>query len=190
VKAAPTDNPLTKLQENEIEDWIEIDKGSEVTDTITDEHIIDSVVNPEKPKATEDSEEEDLIVEQEKVSWNTAEQYIQVLIKFMKQSPNFSAQEVMQAHALQNILIMKKQICFKQADIRTLFKRALEKAARISKENLATPTTSTADIADLPEEPQLPLQLISLISQRNKLMMNLLLEHPSGSKHCAVNIFL
>jgi hypothetical protein len=50
-------------------------------------------VNPEKSKAAEDSE--DLIVEQEKVSWNTAEQYIQDLIKFMDQSPNFSAQEVM-----------------------------------------------------------------------------------------------
>jgi hypothetical protein len=152
VKAAPADYPLTKLQENEIEEWIEIDKGAEVTETITDEQIIDSVVNPEKSKVAEDCEEQDLIVEQEKVSWNTAEQYIQGLIKFMEQSPNFSAQEVVQAHALRNVLIKKKQICFKQADIRTLFKRVSEKAARISKENLATPTTSTSDIADLPEE--------------------------------------
>jgi hypothetical protein len=58
----------------------------------------------------------------------------------------------MQDHALQNVLIKKKQTCFKQANIRTLFKRASEKAARISRENLATPTTSTFDIADLPEE--------------------------------------
>jgi allophanate hydrolase subunit 1 len=93
-----------------------------------------------------------LIVEQEKVSWNTAEQYIQVLIKFMEQSPIFSAQEVVQAHALQNVLIKKKQTRFKQADIQTLLKRASEKAARISKENIAIPTTSTSDIADLPEE--------------------------------------
>jgi ABC-type proline/glycine betaine transport system ATPase subunit len=93
-----------------------------------------------------------LIVEHEKVSWGTAEQYIQELIKFMKQSPNFSAQEVMQAHVLQNVLIKKKQTCLKQDDIRTLFKRASEKAARISRENLATPTTYTSDIADLPEE--------------------------------------
>jgi hypothetical protein len=67
--------------ENETEEWIEIDKGAEVTETITDEQIIDRAVNPEKSKAAEDSEEEDLIVEQEKVSWNTAEQYIQGPIK-------------------------------------------------------------------------------------------------------------
>jgi hypothetical protein len=152
VKAAPADNLLTKLQENKNEEWIEIDKGAEVTETITDEQIIDSVINPEKSKVAEDSEEEDLIVEQEKVSWNTAEQYTQGLIKFMEQSPNFSLQEFMQAQAVQNVMIKKKQTCFKQADIRTLFKRASEKAARISRENLTTPTTSTSDIADLPEE--------------------------------------
>jgi hypothetical protein len=45
VKAAHTDNPLTKLQENEIEEWIEIDTGAEVTETITDEQIIDSAEN-------------------------------------------------------------------------------------------------------------------------------------------------
>jgi hypothetical protein len=90
VKAAPTDNPLTKLQENGIEEWIEIDKEAEVTETIADEQIIDNVVDPEKSKAAEDSEEEDLIVEQ-KVSLNTAEQYIQGLNKFTEQSPNFSA---------------------------------------------------------------------------------------------------
>jgi hypothetical protein len=82
------------------------------TETITDEQIIDSVVQPEKSKTAEDSEDEDLIVEQEKVSWNHAEQYIQGLIKFMEKSPNFSAQEVMQAHVLQNVMIKKKTDLF------------------------------------------------------------------------------
>jgi hypothetical protein len=84
VKAAPTDNPLTMLQENETEEWIEIGKGAEVTETITDEQIIESCKS-RKIKVAEDSEEQDLIVEQENVSWNTAEQYIQGLIKFMEQ---------------------------------------------------------------------------------------------------------
>jgi hypothetical protein len=44
-----------------------------------------------------------------------------------------------QVHALQNVLIKKKQTCFKQAGFWTLFKRVSEKAARISKENLANP---------------------------------------------------
>jgi hypothetical protein len=38
------------------------------------------------------------------------------------------------------------------ADIQTLFKRASEKAARLSKDSLSTPSISTSDIADLPEE--------------------------------------
>jgi hypothetical protein len=70
----------------------------------------------------------------------------------MEQSPNFSAQAVMQAQALQSVLIKKTQTCFEQADIRKLFKRTSVKAARISKENLLTLTTSSSDIADLPEE--------------------------------------
>jgi hypothetical protein len=43
----PTDNPATEVQENVTEKWIEIDKGVKVTETITDEQIMDGVINPE-----------------------------------------------------------------------------------------------------------------------------------------------
>jgi hypothetical protein len=55
--------------------------------------------------------------EQQKISWNTAERYINNLVEFKDQMPWFSEQEIMQAHALQNIIISKRQTCFKQADI-------------------------------------------------------------------------
>jgi type II secretory pathway component PulC len=63
VTGAPTDNPVTKLQENETEEWADIDTGVEVTETIRDEKIIGSVTTPGKPKTAEDSEEEDMTVE-------------------------------------------------------------------------------------------------------------------------------
>jgi hypothetical protein len=40
VKAAPTDNPVTKLQDNEIIDCTETDIGVQVTETITNEKLL------------------------------------------------------------------------------------------------------------------------------------------------------
>lgn len=68
-------------------------------------------MNPEKTKAAEDSEEKNVIAEQE-ISWNTVEQSIQTLIKFMKQFPSFSEQEATYAHVLHSVLIRKRQTCF------------------------------------------------------------------------------
>lgn len=59
---------LIKLQENETEEWIQIDKGVEVTRSVTDEQIRDSIIQPEKSKAVEDSEEDDASVGQVKIS--------------------------------------------------------------------------------------------------------------------------
>jgi hypothetical protein len=42
VKAASTDNLVTELQEIEIEEWIEIDRGVDVTDKLTD-NIVNAV---------------------------------------------------------------------------------------------------------------------------------------------------
>jgi hypothetical protein len=44
------------------------------------------------------------------MSWNIAEQSIQTLIKFIKQIPSFSAQEVIQAHVIHSILIKKGRL--------------------------------------------------------------------------------
>jgi hypothetical protein len=63
VTESPTDNPVTQLPENETEEWVEIDKGAKVTETITVKKIIGSVMNPEKTKAAEDSEEKNVIAE-------------------------------------------------------------------------------------------------------------------------------
>jgi hypothetical protein len=47
-KEAFTDNPVIRIQENEIEEWIETNKGVEITEAITDEQIIDSVIDKKR----------------------------------------------------------------------------------------------------------------------------------------------
>jgi hypothetical protein len=78
------------------------------------------------------------VSEKRTTAFNTAIQSMQTVIKFMKQTSSFHTRKVMQAQALQNILIKKRQACFKQADIWTLFKKTSEKTTMISKENHAT----------------------------------------------------
>jgi hypothetical protein len=46
---------------------------------------------------------------------------METTLSFIEQNPSFSAQEVMQAHMLQNAMINKKQACTKQGDIRKFF---------------------------------------------------------------------
>jgi hypothetical protein len=46
------------------------DKGVDITETITEKQIVDSILNTVKWKATKDFEEENVVVEQEKVCLN------------------------------------------------------------------------------------------------------------------------
>jgi hypothetical protein len=48
---------------------------------------------------------------------------METLLSFIEQNPNFRAQEVMQAHVLQNAFINKKQACTSEGDIRQFFKK-------------------------------------------------------------------
>jgi hypothetical protein len=48
IVKAPTNNPVTGFQENVAGTWIVMDKGGKVTETITDEQIMDGLINPEK----------------------------------------------------------------------------------------------------------------------------------------------
>jgi hypothetical protein len=50
---------------------------------------------------------------------------MRTLLSFIEQNPNFSEQEVMQAHVLQNAMINKKQACTEQGDIRKFFKKMI-----------------------------------------------------------------
>lgn len=76
---------------------------------------------------------------------------MQTVIKFMKQTSSFHTWKGMQAQAIKNILIKKRQACFKQADIWTLLKKTSEKTTS-PKKTLKPYTTTTFDTADLPAE--------------------------------------
>ncbi|XP_064419100.1 jerky protein homolog [Latimeria chalumnae] len=131
VHNVPSTNPVQNLSENDIEEWVEADKEVEVTHVISDVEIIDSVVNPEKPKESDkDSEEEDFS-EEAKITWANAASAFDTLIKFAERQHCYSAQEVMQLHILQSNFLQKRQASSKQADIRHLLKMASQACTKV-----------------------------------------------------------
>jgi hypothetical protein len=107
------------------EEWIAVEEEAEITQYFSDQQIIDSVINPEKVNDDLDGSDEDENVPKKKISLAVAEECMETLQSFIEQIPNFSAQEVIQAHRLQNAMINKKQACTKQGDIRNFKKKMI-----------------------------------------------------------------
>uniref|UniRef100_A0A7M4F5K3 DDE-1 domain-containing protein n=1 Tax=Crocodylus porosus TaxID=8502 RepID=A0A7M4F5K3_CROPO len=95
--ADPT-NPLTKLEDTELEEWVNIDQDLDVVQTLTDVQIIEKVVHPDRSSAPEQDSEEEDHSEETKVAWATAAQCLETFLKFAEQQSSYSAQEVMQLH--------------------------------------------------------------------------------------------
>jgi hypothetical protein len=100
---------------------ITVDEEAEIAQSFSDQQIFDSVINPEKVNDDLDGSDADENVPKKKISWAAAEECMETLLSFIVQNPNFSAQEVMQAHVLQKAMINKKQACTKQGYIRNFF---------------------------------------------------------------------
>ena len=60
------DNPLKNLPEDEVEEWLLIDENEPVEQELTDEDIINSVVNPQPTQNLEESDSDAETVEKEK----------------------------------------------------------------------------------------------------------------------------
>ncbi|XP_064411327.1 jerky protein homolog [Latimeria chalumnae] len=68
VKDTPSTHPINKINESELENWVEVDKEVEVTHIVSDAEIIESVTNPEKSKETENDSEEETFSEEDKIT--------------------------------------------------------------------------------------------------------------------------
>ncbi|XP_053556272.1 jerky protein homolog [Bombina bombina] len=159
VKLAQEDNPLCKLNEEDLEEWICIEDDVEIAATFTDQEIIDSITNPDQTEehTSEKSDEEDDRLETEKVSWATAEKCMETIVKFVEQNHSFTLQDVMQVHMVQNNFITKKLQSRRQCDIRRYLQKTTEASAiqttnQLQQQTLTTLNPQTDHLAQQEEE--------------------------------------
>ena len=63
------------------------------------------------------------------MSWKQGQDHFEGFMHFVEQSPHYNASEVMQFHIAYNNFLQKKANSCKQADIRELFARPLQRSA-------------------------------------------------------------
>ncbi|GBM93961.1 Jerky [Araneus ventricosus] len=116
------DNPLKTLPEDEVEEWLLIDKNEPVEQELTDEDIINIVVNPQPTQNLEESDSDAETEEKEKISWAEAAESLNKFISFAEASTSYSASEIIDFHIIRNKFYTKRQKSRKQKDIRDFFK--------------------------------------------------------------------
>ena len=96
------------------------DKDEAVTFTLSDEDLIDAVLEERYKKITEaDSEKDD---PEPKVSWRDAANGLAVFVKFAEQCTYMTTHEVMAVHCIQNEFLLQRGKGCKQRDIREFLK--------------------------------------------------------------------
>ncbi|GBO21549.1 Jerky [Araneus ventricosus] len=116
------DNPLKTLPEDEVEEWLLIDENEPVEQELTDEDIINIVVNPQPTQNLEESDSDAETEEKEKISWAEAAESLNKFISFAEASTSYSASEIIDFHIIRNKFYTKRQKSRKQKDIRDFFK--------------------------------------------------------------------
>ncbi|GBO13577.1 hypothetical protein AVEN_13683-1 [Araneus ventricosus] len=116
------DNPLKTLPEDEVEEWLLIDENEPVEQELTDEDIINIVVNPQPTQNLEESDSDAETEEKEKISWAAAAESLNKFISFAEASTSYSASEIIDFHIIRNKFYTKRQKSRKQKDIRDFFK--------------------------------------------------------------------
>lgn len=100
---------------------MEVDNDEAITPTLTDDKIIQAVIEEKHGKETEaDSEEED--DPEPRVTWKDAAEGLATFIKFVEQCTYMGTHDVMSLHCLQNEFIMQRGKHSKQRDIRNFMK--------------------------------------------------------------------
>ncbi|XP_055501907.1 jerky protein-like [Leucoraja erinacea] len=143
MEEAPTENPVSKLTEEEMEEWFDEDGDPEVVEIVTDAQIIDMDFNLNKVKVMEEEENYEGQEGGTRYTWHQATEFITKFVEFAEYNSQYSAAEVMNLHIILNNFYEKKAASNKQADLRDMFKKAIKKAGPCS------PTPSTSSTPDL-----------------------------------------
>ncbi|GBM60398.1 Jerky protein [Araneus ventricosus] len=114
---------LTQLEMPDIEIWINVDKNIPVTETLTEEELIRKMTASEEETNDISSESDDEKSSDEKISWGEAEKSLSTFLQFCEKNAQYSVQEVMELHLIKERFMKKRELSFKQTDIRNVFRR-------------------------------------------------------------------
>jgi hypothetical protein len=111
-----------ELAENLMEQWVDIDKEELVCDTLTDENIVESIINE---KGTEGSDAEIEEAEEEPIEVLTAQEALNGLdtvIGWLEAQQEVEQVKIMQLVLLKNMILQKRFSCTKQQKITDFLK--------------------------------------------------------------------
>ena len=109
------------VTDEEVEEWVNGDKDEAVTFTLSDEDLIDAVLEERYEKKTgANSEKED--DPEPKVTWRDAAKGLAVFVKFAEQCTYMTTRDVMAVHCIQNEFLLQRGKSCKQRDIRVFLK--------------------------------------------------------------------
>ncbi|KAK4313438.1 hypothetical protein Pmani_015221 [Petrolisthes manimaculis] len=114
-----SDDPK-KMTADDIAEWLDVDADLQGEEELTDEAIINSIIEPAKPKEEEEEGEEE-VPDEVKITWKDAAAYFDGMVKFVEQNRNYNGAEVINFHILRNDFHTKRAQAVKQANIRDLF---------------------------------------------------------------------
>jgi hypothetical protein len=174
VSDAPEVNPISKLTEDDIEDWIDADKHTPVVEEFTDEQLIQSVLTSEVPEVIEADEEEDDEEDEEPkktYTWKQASEFISKFVEFAESNSHYTVAEVINLHILLNTFYQKRASAMKQADLRDMFKKA---SNSVSTSTVVVPpdplsTTTSTSSATITPDPQSPGPVPFLVKTEDTL---------------------
>ncbi|KAK4321077.1 hypothetical protein Pmani_008095 [Petrolisthes manimaculis] len=135
------------VSDKALREWVVVDMKESVTLSLTDDEIIQSVLDEQHSKLTEaDSEEED--DPKPRVSWQDTMKGLSVFIKFAEQCTYMNTHEVISLHCIQNEFLLQRGKNNRQRDIREYMKSGKPNAAS-QPPNLNTATqNSSVDVSD------------------------------------------
>lgn len=106
------------LFEDEFMEWVEADKNEPTEETLTDEHIINKVLNPTMPM-DEVSDKEDEVDTSTSctVTWKQAAVLLRTFMEFAGKNDQYSA-------GVRSLFYERRSRSVKQADIRDFFRKS------------------------------------------------------------------
>ena len=95
-----------------------------IKEELTNDAIIQSVLNPQEVQEIESDEEDSTMTQ---ISWAEDSEGLKTFVKFAEKSKHYDVAQVMNLHIIQNRFCQKRAQSKKQVNIHTMFKRAQEK---------------------------------------------------------------
>ncbi|XP_063859395.1 jerky protein homolog-like isoform X1 [Scylla paramamosain] len=114
-------NVELKVTDEALQEWVDVDENQAVTFTLTDEELINAVVEDHLEKISDDRDDDDDDDNEPKVTWEQAAKHIAGFVRFAEQCSYMSTRDVMTLYCIENEVLLQRRSC-KQGDIRNYFK--------------------------------------------------------------------